>query len=176
MLCLSQRGGTPDAGPAFSATAFRGRCGSCTLSRKKRERREVLWIFGPGRDRGMWPFAAAIGRSSLLGLGRCVCRRCLLIKSASACSSVSFPFRLPRRRRLLRWVAADLSRLPSRCSLVALFLATPSLTAPFRRDQKAVNSSSRSPGPHPPNAPTASSPPRHPSSACSSRLDRHQPL
>ena len=53
MLCLSQRGGTPDAGPAFSATAFRGRCGSCTLSRKKRERREVLWIFGPSRDRGL---------------------------------------------------------------------------------------------------------------------------
>ena len=121
-------------------------------------------------------FAAAVGRSSLLGLGRCVCHRCLLIKSASACSSMSFPFRLPRRRRLLRWVAADLSRLPSRCSLLALFLATPSLTAPFRRDQKAVNSSGRSPGPHPPNAPTASSPPHHPSSACSSRLDRHQPL
>ena len=115
LLCQSQRGGTPDAGPAFSGTASRGRCGSCTLSWKKRERREVLWIFGPGRDRGMWPFAAAIGRSSLLGLGRCVCRWCLLIKSASACSSVSFPFRLPRRRRLLRWVAADLSRLPSRC-------------------------------------------------------------
>ena len=60
-------------------------------------------------------FAAAVGRSSLLGLGRCVCRRCLLIKSASACSSMSFPFRLPHRRLLLRWVAADLSRLPSRC-------------------------------------------------------------
>ena len=57
-------------------------------------------------------------------------------------------------------------------SLLVLFLATPSLTAPFQRDQKAVNSSGRSLGPHPPNAPTASSPPRPPSSACSSRLDR----
>ena len=167
LLCQSQRGGTPDAGPAFSGTASRGRCGSCTLSRKKRERREVLWIFGPSRDRGLCRRRRPIQPAGLGPLrvssvpAHKIGKRLFLCVVPLPASSPSPPTPMGRCRPFTPPL-----------SLLVLFLATPSLTAPFQRDQKAVNSSGRSLGPHPPNAPTASSPPRPPSSACSSRLDR----